>query len=174
MAESQPGLVLFRLHDLRHHIPDKGSGVVLLSKSDCVNNTNKIFEGQSKFLMVGPVSNNDSTTYIESRLQKRLFDLVKADLMPKWIYYPIRPTESQRPRMYGLPKAHKEGTPLCPILSMTGSSHHKLGRWLAGLLQSVLERFSSHCISDSFTYAKAMQNIDINPNVFMCSFDVSG
>ena len=89
---------------------------------------------------------------IESRLQKRLLDLVKTDLMLKWIYDAIRPTESQRPRMYGLPKTHKEGTPLCPILFMAGSSHHELGRWLAGLLQPVLERFLSHCISDSFTF----------------------
>ena len=58
-------------------------------------------------------------------------------------------------------------------LFITGSFHHELGRWLAGLLQSVWERFSSHCISDLFTFAKTMQNLDINPNVFMCSFNVS-
>ena len=75
--------------------------------------------------------------------------------------------------MYGLPKTHRKGTPVRPTLSMTGSSHHELGKWLAGLLQPVLERFSSHCISDSFTFAKTMQNLDIDPNVFMCSFDVS-
>ena len=75
--------------------------------------------------------------------------------------------------MYGLPKTHKEVTPLCPILSMAGSSHHELGKWLAGLLQPVLERFSSHCISDSFTFAKTMQILDIDPNVLMCSFHVS-
>ena len=37
----------------------------------------------------------------------------------------------------------------------------------------MLERVSSHCISDSFTVAQTMKNSDINPNVFMCSFDVS-
>ena len=37
----------------------------------------------------------------------------------------------------------------------------------------MLERFSSHCISDLFTFAKAIQNLDIDPNVFICSFDVS-
>ena len=110
---------------------------------------------------------------IESRLQKMLLDLVKTDLMPKWIYDAIRPTGSQRPRRYDLPKTRKEGTPLRPILSMTGLSHHELGKWLAGLLQSVLKRFSSHCISDSFTCAKIMQNLDTDPNVFMFSFDVS-
>ena len=75
--------------------------------------------------------------------------------------------------MYGLPKTHKEGTTLCPILSTTGLSHHGLGKWLAGLLQPVLERFLAHCISDSFVFVKTMQNIDVDPNVFMCSFDMS-
>ena len=75
--------------------------------------------------------------------------------------------------MYGLPKTHKEGNPLFPILSITGLSHHELGKWLAGLLQPVLEWFLSHCISDLFTCAKTMQNFDINSNVFRCSFDVS-
>ena len=79
--------------------------------------------------------------------------------MPKWIYDAIRPTGPQIPRMYDLPKTHKEGT--------------LLGKWLAGLLQPVLERFSSHCISDSFTFAKTIQNLDIDPNVFMCFFDES-
>ena len=99
---------------------------------------NKILDDQSKFKRLGPVSSNDSTAGIESRLQKRLPDLVTADLMPKWTYDAIRSTGSQRPRMYGLPKIPKEGTPLRPILSMTGSSHHELGKWLASLLQPVL------------------------------------
>ena len=114
-----------------------------------------------------------NTASIEPRLQKRLLDLVIADLMQTWTYDATRPTLSQRPRMYGLPKTHKEGTPLRPILFTTGLSHHGLGKWLAGLLQPALERFSLHCISDSFTFAKAMQNFDVDPNVFICSFKVS-
>ena len=56
---------------------------------------------------------------------------------------------------------------------MTDLFHHELGKWLVDLLQPVLERFSSHCVSDSFTFAKTMQNLDIDPNAFMCSSDVS-
>ena len=42
----------------------------------------------------------------------------------------------------------------------------------------MLKRFLSHCISDScisdsVTFAKTMQNFDVDPDVFMCSFDVS-
>ena len=124
--------------DIINTKPDKGSGVVLLKKSDYVDKMNKTLDDQSKFKRLGPVSSSDNTASIESRLQKRLLDLVKADFMWKWIHDAIRPTGSQRPRMYGLPKTHKEGTPLRSILSMTGSSNHGLGKWLAGLLQPVL------------------------------------
>ena len=56
--------------------PDKDSGIVLLNKSD-VDKMSEILDDQSKFKRLAPVSS------IESRLQKRLLVLVKADLMPK-------------------------------------------------------------------------------------------
>ena len=51
--------------------PDKGSSVVLLNKSDYVDKMNKILDDQSRFKRLGPVSSNDNTARIESRLQKR-------------------------------------------------------------------------------------------------------
>ena len=72
--------------------------------------------------------------------------------------------------MYGLPKTHKTNVPLRPILSMTGSSYHE---WLASLLQPVLKRFSTHCISDLFMFADAIHNLKDSNNFFMCSFDIS-
>ena len=47
---------------------------------------NEILDDQSKFERLGPISSKDNTVSIKSRLQKRLLDFVKADLMPKWIY----------------------------------------------------------------------------------------
>ena len=133
---------------------------------------NKIVDDQSKFKRLGPVSSNDNTAGIESRLQKRLLDLVKADLMPKWMYDAIRPTGLQRPRMYGLPKTYKKAlhfAQYCP--SQVRPIMNLASGWLA--YYNALERFSSHCTSNSFTFAYTMQNLDTNPNVFMCSFDAS-
>ena len=64
--------------------PDKRSGVIRLNKSDYVDKMNEIFDDQSKFKRLGPVSSDDNTAGIESHRQKRLVGLVKADLMPKW------------------------------------------------------------------------------------------
>ena len=152
--------------------PDKGSGVVILSTSNYTNEIN-ILHDETKFERVGPASTCDNTAAIESRLQKRLLELFKAKLIPEEVCRSIRPTGSQRPRMYGLPKTHKPKVPLRPILSMTGSAHHELSKWLASLLQPVLDRYTVHCISDWFTFADYIRKLDVQIDSFMCSFNVS-
>ena len=57
---------------------------------------------------------------------------------------------------------------------MVGSSHHELAKWLASILQPVLEQFSTNCIKDSFTFAKTMQDLRLEgKDVYFCSFDIS-
>jgi len=81
--------------------------------------------------------------------------------------------------MYGLPKTHKKGIPLRPILSMTGSSQHQLAKCLfpaptGSILQPMLSSYSTHCIKDSFTFAKKIKISTLNPSsIFLCSFDIA-
>ena len=117
--------------------PDKGYGVVILNKSDYVNKMECILSDTSKFKFLGPVSEFDKTEKNEAKLQRHLLKLVKADELPQNVYQVIRPTGSQRPRMYGLPKIHKQNAPCRPILSMIGSAQHELAKFLAALLQPV-------------------------------------
>ena len=77
--------------------PDRGSDIVFLNKSDYVDKMNKMRDDQSKSRRLGLVSSNDNTASIELRLQKRLLDSVKVDVMSKWIYDAIQPTGLQRP-----------------------------------------------------------------------------
>ena len=126
--------------------PDKGSGEVILNKSDYVTKMGNILNVALKFECLGPAATADRTATIKTKLQNRLRELLNSEQLPKQVYDEVRPTGSQRPRMYGLPKTHKEGTPLRPILSMVGSSHHELAKWLASILQPVLEQFSTNCI----------------------------
>ena len=153
--------------------PDKGSGVVILNKSDYTNKMNNILHDETKFERVGPALTCENTAAVESRLQKRLLELFKAKRIPEEVYRSIRPTGSQRPRMYGLPNTHKPKVPLHPILSMTDSAFHELSKWLTSLLQPVLDRYTVHCISDSFTLADYIRKLDGQIDSFMCSFDVT-
>ena len=154
--------------------PDKGAGVVILSKKSYIEKMMAILSDKTKFLDLGPAANNDNTARIESKIQRRLLQLKKESLISQSVYEAIRPTGSQRPRMYGLPKVHKKDVPLRPILSMTGSSQHQLAKWLTSLLQPVLLNLSSNCILDSFTFVNEVKNFTFSPSsVFLCSFDIS-
>ena len=90
------------------------------------------------------------------------------------VYEAIRPTGSQRPCMYGLPKIHKKDVPLRPILPMTESAQHQIAKWLTSLLQPVLQNLSSNFVSDSFTFVKEVKKFTFSPSsVFLCFFDIS-
>ena len=154
--------------------PDKGSGVVILNKSDYIKKMGSILEDKTKFLNMGGVHLHDNTAKNEQKLQKRLLDLANQNILARDVYDRVRPTGSQRPRMYGLPKTHKEDIPLRPILSMIGSSQHELAKWLAEILAPVLKLYSSHSVKDSFTFANFIQNCNLEPTkTFLCSFDIS-
>ena len=154
--------------------PDKGSGVVILNKKDYIQKMENILLDKEKFEKLGDVETQDKTAKLEQKLQKRLLELVNSKVLTNEVYDRIRPTGSQRPQMYGLPKIHKPNVQLRPILSMVGSAQHELAKWLSEVLDPVLQKYSKQCIKDSFTFAEFMQNLNIKDETsFMCSFDIS-
>ena len=67
-------------------------------------------------------------------------------------YNSIRPVGSQCPKLYGLPKIHKNDCPLRPILSMIGSPQIDLAKFLVKTLAPVLDKFLNYSLKDSFQF----------------------
>ena len=152
---------------------DKGSGVVILNKSDFITKMNLILDDASKFQQIGSVSTNNNTAKIETKIQRRLLQLSNGGVMHESVYNQIRPTGSLRPRLYGLPKVHKKEVPLRPIFSMVGSSQHALAKYLAVVIDLVFQLYSSNCVKDSFTFAKEMQDLQMHSKeTFLCLLDI--
>ena len=115
----------------------------------------------------------DDTKKLENRLQKRLHQLFRRKFISKEVYEFIHPVGSQRPRMYGLPKIHKLGIPLCPILAMCHSAQHSLAKWLVEVLNPVLEFYSGCCVKDSFTFSSIIRRLPLcNESQFLVSYDI--
>ena len=83
----------------------------------------------------------------------------------------IKPNGSIRPRMYDLPKLHKQNIPLRPILSMIKSPKHKLAKLLNFLLEPVLVYYSQFVVKDSFEVIKKIRYAK-STNTVLTSFDV--
>ena len=149
--------------------PDKGAGVVLLDRCDYVQKMSSILDDENKFEKLGPTTTHDDTSKTEADLQRYLLGLSRRGEISQEEYERIRPKGCQRPRMYGLPKVHKDNTPLRPILSMTGSAQHETAKWLKELLQPVVEKYGEHSIVDTYSF---VDNIRSKEAGFLCSFDV--
>ena len=69
------------------------------------------------------------TAKIEKNIQRRLLQLSNGGVMHESVYKEVRPTGSPRPRLYGLPKVHKNEVPVWPTLPMVGSSQFALAKY---------------------------------------------
>ena len=97
---------------------DKGSGIVILDRTDYVSKMADILSDRSKFIKIGPASRFDFTAKIENAICRRLRSWCKTGSISDCIHDAIRPVGSQRPKLYGLPKTLKVGCPVRPILSI--------------------------------------------------------
>ena len=151
--------------------PDKGSGVVILDTVDYISKMNSILNDTTKFELLGPVTSHDNTEESEKEICKFLSSLIKDKQLTHEDLAAAKPVGSLRPRLYGLPKTHKVGVPLRPILSMVRSAQHRLAQWLDYTIKPVLDIYSKYCVKDSFTFASTIRST-ANTNQLMCSFDV--
>ena len=82
----------------------------------------------------------------------------------------LRSCGGQPPRIYGLAKVHKTGTPVRPVLSMPGSPYHKVAKQVADWLAVITEaqiKCSSKLVVDK------LKTVQLEEEEVMISFDVS-
>ena len=123
-----------------------------MARKDYVPKMMTILSDPAKFQQLGLCSSHDRTTIIETSLDKFLDNLKSNGEITSDLYESLRSTGGTCPRMYGLPKVHKVGTPLRPILSMSGSLQYDTSQWLCKLLEPVRSKYSKRCIKDICVY----------------------
>ena len=80
---------------------------------------------------------NDPTTKYKNKLFNLLKFIKTEDGMNEILYKRLYPTGAGSPKFYGLPKIHKEGIPLRPIVSSIGSVSYETSKELARILKSL-------------------------------------
>ena len=98
--------------------PDKGRATVVLHKTDYVDKMMTILTDEAKFQKLGPTQDHDRTFKIETELQNYLKSLLHNQEISETAFNSSAPIGSTRPRMYGVPKIHKDHVPMRPILSV--------------------------------------------------------
>ena len=150
--------------------PDKGSGIVLLNKKDYISKLDAILADQSKFTVVP--DGKDLTDQIEQQLTNLLKKIKNEGYINQNLYERIKPSGSTIPRLYGLPKIHKSGVPIRPILSMVNSPYHSIAQWLVHKLEPVRQQLSKHSLRDTFQFVDTIRDLNVREKT-MVSLDVT-
>ena len=145
---------------------DKGRATVILNNSDYIDKcTQHIENGPYKYLKRDPTSKNKRQGL---KLIKSLHDL---KIISDETYRRIKPADSHAPRFYGLPKIHKEGFPIRPIVSCSGTPLENLSKYIAGVLKQYIKK-RGHA-KNSKEFSEFIRDIEIEDDEMMISFDVT-
>ena len=91
---------------------DKGMALVIMGKEDYVQKAKELLD-QPTYRTIS----NDPTTKYKNKLVNWLKAIKAEGGIDESLYKRLYPTGAGSPKFYGLPKVHKEGIPLRPIVS---------------------------------------------------------
>ena len=87
------------------------------------------------------------------------------------LYFKLKPTDSQAPRFYGLPKIHKPSIPARPIVSYSGSPLSNRSKYIANILKPYTLLNKQQC-KNSKEFSEFIRAHTIQEDEIMVSFDV--
>ncbi|XP_078344118.1 uncharacterized protein LOC144629783 [Oculina patagonica] len=127
----------------------------------------------STLIETGPYQrlNKDPTDRLTRKLSEKLLTLKRNGDLPEAVYNKIRPRHKQPPRIYGLPKIHKDDIPLRPIVSCVNTFAYDLSACLANIL-SPLTGNSDFTVTNSAHFVSTISSETILDHEIMVSFDV--
>ena len=86
-------------------------------------------------------------------------------------YKQLYPTSASHPNFYGLPKIHKTGTPLRPIVSSRGSITYGVAKELSHIIKPLMGQ-SPHHLKNTQHFIQQIQGKSLQPGDSITSFDV--
>ena len=146
--------------------PDKGNGVVIISRLDYLSKMKHLISDTTKFKEL----QHNPTKSREESLSSYLRKLRKDKIIDDATFYKILPSGSSPGVLYGLPKVHKTGCPFRPIVSSVNTYNYNLASYLVSILQPIST--NQYTVKDSFSFADWAKKYKHN-NGIMCSLDVS-
>ena len=148
--------------------PDKGNGTVIMNKSDYINKVNDIIGDDSKFKI--ETSNPFKLILrLEDKIHRFLRTLKNFGVINDQCSRSLSPTGSKPGILYGLPKVHKQGYPVRPILSAIRTPTYNMSKFLIPLIDKWAT--NEYTVKDTFNFVNEILNTE-NKNYTMVSFDI--
>jgi hypothetical protein len=146
---------------------DKGNATVVMKAEDYSSKMSVVLSNTANYKEL----KKDTSQQIARKFNSTLYG-VKSKLGEQ-LYRRLRAPDAQTPEMYGLVKLHKEGHPMRPIVSYTGSALYSFSTWVSEVLSPLAGNTQFH-VRNSADFAKDVRAITLDPGEIIVSYDVVG
>ena len=145
---------------------DKGVSLVVLDKEDYIHKAEELLQQPNYKTLT-----SDPTTKHKNKLVALLKSIKAEGGMNDSLYKKLYPTGASSPKFYGLPKVHKEGIPLRPIVSSIGSVSYETAKELSRLLKPLVGKTTQH-VKNTKDFIESIQDIKLKTDECLVSYYV--
>ena len=145
---------------------DKGVALVIMNTEDYIKKAEDLLEHHTYRSIA-----SDPTMRLKNKLITLLKSIKAKGGMKKEVYKRLYPTGARSPKFHGLPKIHKAGMPLRPIVSSIGTVTYETSKVLARILKPLVGK-SPHHVQNTKDFIQQINGIHLYPGQCMMSYDV--
>ena len=145
---------------------DEGTCLVVMDKEDYINKSQDLLKEDTYRVIP-----EDPTNQQKNKLILLLKKIKNEGGISKEKYRNMYPTGAGISKFYGLPKVHKAGVPLRPIVSSSGSVTYNTSKELARILEPLTGR-STFSVQNTMDFVEQIKNIKLQPQECIISYDV--
>lgn len=146
---------------------DKGNTTVVMYKCEYVDKALLLLNDSTTYKKL----NVDPTIKVQNGTNKLVDELIKTKCIEPLTGKKLKCATGVFPKIYFLPKIHKDNVPLRPIVSCVGSSTYNLSKFLANLLTNAFVK-DEYYVKNSFQFLQSITNIVLPEGYILVSLDV--
>ena len=139
-----------------------------MNKEEYIQKMEAIIDDESKYRVV----KRDPTTRTENKITDAMKRLLSQGFISDRMYDRLAPRYTNPPQLYGLPKIHKDGVPMRPIVSAIGSPSYNLAKELARIL-TPLAGHNGYSEKNSASFVQIVRESSVTAMDRLVSFDVT-
>ena len=150
---------------------DKSGSTVCINRSDYINKANILLSDKNTYSII----KCDKT--ILKKWQNAAKNILqdwnkKGYLERKYKDIELTQTDTDMAKFYGLPKLHKNGHPLRPVVSSINAASEHLAKYMYNILKKAIKSPTSH-IKNNISLKQDIEKLKIPEDHIMISLDVS-
>ena len=146
---------------------DKGLDMVIMNKQQYMDKATALLQDNNTYRTIP----KDPTKKLRNKLIGILRDIKQTGGLKDTTYCKVYPTSAVPQKFYGLPKIHKVGTSLRPIVSSRGSITYGVAKELASIIHPLVGQ-SQHHLKNTQHFIVKIQQVKLQQGEVISSYEV--